>query len=109
RLCLVYNLTLAMSQGKQGMTAPTTAGVVEAVKGWLDEWREADDAQKLAVTLAAYQGWLTGKIGDKKATVRSHGFRFRGQYEQELEADLDIGGVEITAGIPGENAQHKTV
>src|SRR5439155_1625006 len=58
---------------------------------------------------AAYQGWLTGKIGDKKATVRSHGFRFRGQYEQELEADLDIGGAEITAGIPGENAQHKTV
>jgi len=58
---------------------------------------------------AAYQGWLTGKIGDKKATVRSHGFRFRGQYEQELEADLDIGGTEITAGIPGENAQHKTV
>src|SRR2546426_701061 len=44
-----------------------------------------------------------------KATVRSHGFRFRGQYEQELEADLDIGGAEITAGIPGENAQHKTV
>ena len=41
--------------------------------------------------------------------MRSHGFRFRGQYEQELEADLDIGGAEITAGIPGENAQHKTV
>jgi len=41
--------------------------------------------------------------------VRSHGFRFRGQYEQELEKNLDGGGVEITAGIPGENAQHKTV
>jgi len=53
RLCLVYNLTLATSRGKKGLTAPTTAGVVEAVKGLLDEWRkaEADDAQKLAVTL----------------------------------------------------------
>ena len=24
-------------------------------------------------------------------------------------ADLDIGGAEITAGIPGENAEHKTI
>ena len=52
---------------------------------------------------------MIDKIGDKKATVRSHGFRFRGQYEEELKQDLDAGGVEITAGIPGENAQHKTV
>ena len=58
---------------------------------------------------AAYKTWLIDKIGDKKATVRSHGFRFRGQYEEELKQDLDSGGVEITAGIPGENAQHKTV
>src|SRR2546428_536767 len=58
---------------------------------------------------AAYQGWLTGKIGDKKATVRSHGFRFRGQYEQELAADLGLGGAEVTAGIPGQNAEHKPV
>jgi hypothetical protein len=35
--------------------------------------------------------------------------RFRGQYEQELKQDLDVGGVEITAGIPGENAAHKTI
>jgi hypothetical protein len=52
---------------------------------------------------------MAEKIGDKKATVRSHGFRFRGQYEAELKADLDAGGVEITTGIPGENAKHKTV
>jgi hypothetical protein len=57
---------------------------------------------------AAYKTWLGAKIGDKKATARSHGFRFRGQYEEELKEDLDTGGVEITAGIPGENAQHKT-
>jgi hypothetical protein len=52
---------------------------------------------------------MAEKIGDKNATARSHGFRFRGQYEQELETNLDRGGVEITAGIPGENAQSKTV
>jgi hypothetical protein len=57
----------------------------------------------------AYKAWLTEKIGDKQATVRSHGFRFRGQYDEELKRDLDTGGVEITAGIPGENAAHKTV
>ena len=38
---------------------------------------------------AAYKTWLIGKISDKKATVRSHGFRFRGQYEEELKQDLD--------------------
>jgi carbohydrate-selective porin OprB len=52
---------------------------------------------------------MLGKIGDKKTTVRSHGFRFRGQYEEEIKTELDSGGVEITAGIPGENAKHKTV
>jgi pyruvate ferredoxin oxidoreductase delta subunit len=57
---------------------------------------------------AAYKAWLTEKITDKAAVVRSHGFRFRGQYEEELKQDLDVGGVEITAGIPGENAAHKT-
>jgi Pyruvate/2-oxoacid:ferredoxin oxidoreductase delta subunit len=58
----------------------------------------------------AYKTWLGAKISDKKATVRSHGFRFRGQYEQEIKAgDLDTGGGVITAGIPGENAAHKTV
>jgi len=56
-----------------------------------------------------YTTWMTGKINDKKTVVRSHGFRFRGQYEQEVASNLDGGGVEITAGIPGENAQHKTI
>jgi pyruvate ferredoxin oxidoreductase delta subunit len=63
-------------------------------------WRQDKDA---------YKTWMLGKIGDKKATARSHGFRFRGQYEEELKQDLDVGGAEITAGIPGENAAHKTV
>jgi hypothetical protein len=57
----------------------------------------------------AYKTWLGAKIADKPSTVRSHGFRFRGQYEEELKHDLDAGGTEITAGIPGENAAHKTV
>src|SRR2546427_12425600 len=56
---------------------------------------------------AGYKTWLGAKIGDKKTTVRSHGFRFRGQYDEEIKHDLDSGGVEITAGIPGENADRK--
>jgi hypothetical protein len=55
----------------------------------------------------AYQTWMAEKISDKNATVRSHGFRFRGQYEKELEKNFEEGGTEIIAGIPGENAQHK--
>jgi hypothetical protein len=58
---------------------------------------------------AAYKTWMLDMIQNKKATVRSHGFRFRGQYEEEVKKDLDVGGVEITAGIPGENAEHKTL
>src|SRR2546427_11956265 len=57
---------------------------------------------------AGYKTWLGAKIGDKKTTVRSHGFRFRGQYDEEIKHDLDSGGVEITAGVPGEKADRKT-
>jgi pyruvate ferredoxin oxidoreductase delta subunit len=57
----------------------------------------------------AYKTWMLDMIANKKATVRSHGFRFRGQYEEEVKTDLDMGGVEITAGIPGENAERKTL
>jgi hypothetical protein len=57
----------------------------------------------------AYATWLGDKINDKRATVRSHGFRFRGQYDEELKSELDSGGIEITAGIPGENADRKAI
>ena len=57
----------------------------------------------------AYATWLGDKINDKRATVRSHGFRFRGQYDEELRSELDSGGIEIIAGIPGENAERKTI
>ena len=57
----------------------------------------------------AYATWLGDKINDKRATVRSHGFRFRGQYDEELKQELDSGGIEITAGIPGENADRKAI
>ena len=41
-------------------------------------------------------------------TGRSHGFRYRGQYEEELTAgDLEAGGTPVADGIPGENAERK--
>lgn len=55
----------------------------------------------------AYKKWLKGKITDKVHVARSHGFRFRGQYEEELKSSLDAGGVGIVAGIPGENVERK--
>jgi hypothetical protein len=56
---------------------------------------------------AKYKTWMTDKIHSKEHITRSHGFRFRGQYEEEIKKDLDQGGVEIIAGIPGENAEAK--
>jgi len=47
------------------------------------------------------------QIHSKEHITRSHGFRFRGQYEEEIKKDLEQGGIEITAGIPGENAAGK--
>jgi pyruvate ferredoxin oxidoreductase delta subunit len=62
-------------------------------------WRRGKDA---------YRVWLGEKIKDKLQTVRSHGFRYRGQYEEELSAgDRDLGGKPVIQGIPGENAGHK--
>ena len=57
-----------------------------------------------AGTRTSYTTWMTDKIHDKEHVVRSHGFRFRGQYEEEIKQELEQGGIEITAGIPGENA-----
>ena len=54
-----------------------------------------------------YQTWMTNKIHSKEHITRSHGFRFRGQYDQEIKQDLEQGGIEITTGIPGENAAGK--
>jgi pyruvate ferredoxin oxidoreductase delta subunit len=64
-------------------------------------WRKDKDA---------YRVWLQGKIEDKVHVVRSHGFRYRGQYEEELAGGpLDLGGNPVTTGIPGENAPAKTL
>jgi len=56
----------------------------------------------------AYRVWMQEKITDKVHVVRSHGFRYRGQYEEELAGGpLELGGTPITEGIPGENAAEK--
>jgi hypothetical protein len=33
---------------------------------------------------AAYKSWLNAKIKDESITRRSHGFRYRGQYQEEV-------------------------
>ena len=65
-----------------------------------EAWRKDKDA---------YRAWMQRTVGDRKATVRSHGFRFRGQYDEELKRSFEDGGLAVTAGIPGENAQHKAL
>ena len=56
----------------------------------------------------AYRSWLEAKITDKVHIGRSHGFRYRGQYEEELKAgELELGGAALASGIPGENADQK--
>jgi len=54
--------------------------------------------------------WLREKIQDCATTERSHGFRYRGQYEEELEGEgLETGGMALASGIPGENAGRKGI
>ncbi len=65
-----------------------------------EQWRKNKDA---------YRVWMQEKIRDKVHTVRSHGFRYRGQYEEELAGGpLELGGTPVTEGIPGENAAAKS-
>jgi ferredoxin len=62
-------------------------------------WRQGKDA---------YRVWLGEKIRDKVHVARSHGFRYRGQYEEELgSGELEMGGRPLATGIPGENADAK--
>jgi pyruvate ferredoxin oxidoreductase delta subunit len=64
-------------------------------------WRQGKDA---------YRVWMTEKIKDKATTERSHGFRYRGQYEEELDrGERELGGARLADGIPGENARQKGV
>jgi pyruvate ferredoxin oxidoreductase delta subunit len=62
-------------------------------------WRQDKDAYKV---------WAREKISDREHVARSHGFRYRGQYDQELaQGERELGGGPLAAGIPGENAAGK--
>jgi len=51
RLCLTYNVTLAKSRSKKGISAPSYGAAVTAISRLLNDWREHEDRQKIAVTL----------------------------------------------------------
>jgi predicted 2-oxoglutarate/Fe(II)-dependent dioxygenase YbiX len=51
RLCLTYNVTLAKSRGKRGISAPSYGESVAALSELLGNWQKDPNAQKLAVTL----------------------------------------------------------
>jgi len=51
RLCLTYNVTLARSRSKKGISAPSYGAAVTAISKLLDDWRKHADRQKIAVTL----------------------------------------------------------
>ncbi|NNF95426.1 MAG: 2OG-Fe(II) oxygenase [Halobacteria archaeon] len=51
RLCLTYNLTLAKSRSKKGISAPSYSAAASAISALLDDWREAEDKDKIAITL----------------------------------------------------------
>ncbi len=56
----------------------------------------------------AYRVWLGTKIKEKVHVARSHGFRYRGQYEEEMaRGEFELGGAPLSDGIPGENAGQK--
>jgi len=52
RLCLTYNVTLAKSRGRKGISAPAYGPVVDEIQAHLAAWRkDHPDSKKLAVTL----------------------------------------------------------
>jgi DNA-directed RNA polymerase specialized sigma24 family protein len=52
---------------------------------------------------ADYKAWLARTIGNKAITHRSHGFRYRGQYEDELAAEAAAAADGAPpAGAPGD-------
>ncbi|MFQ5730335.1 MAG: 2OG-Fe(II) oxygenase [Planctomycetaceae bacterium] len=51
RLCLSYNLTLARSRRKAGITAPRTGKVIASISKEFRDWPSQGDFQKVAVTL----------------------------------------------------------
>src|SRR5580765_7576820 len=95
--CCGCGVCEAVCPVKDCITMVSEASFDDNASQW-EMWRQDKDA---------YRVWASEKIKDKVTTVRSHGFRFRGQYEKELEKNFEEGGTEIIAGIPGENAQHK--
>jgi len=51
RLCLTYNVTLAGSRGKGGITAPSFEPMATAIGELFSDWSDYTDAEKIAVTL----------------------------------------------------------
>jgi 2-oxoacid:acceptor oxidoreductase delta subunit (pyruvate/2-ketoisovalerate family) len=75
------------------MEACCGCGVCEAVCPvancitMVNEQAFADNSSQFAAhqkDAAAYKAWLDAKRQDKVTTHRAHGFRYRGQYEEEL-------------------------
>ncbi len=61
RLCLAYNIALAKSRGKSGISAPSYEPASTAIGELLGDWRDDAELQKIAVTLdhGYSQGGLT--------------------------------------------------
>jgi pyruvate ferredoxin oxidoreductase delta subunit len=95
--CCGCGVCEAVCPAKDCVTMVNEAAFEDNASQW-EMWRQDKDT---------YKAWLSGKITDKVQVARSHGFRFRGQYAEEIKQELETGGVEITAGIPGENAESK--
>jgi pyruvate ferredoxin oxidoreductase delta subunit len=83
------------------MDACCGCGVCEAVCPVTDcitmvnEQAFTDNASQFAAyeqDPAAYKAWLKATITDKATTARSHGFRYRGQYQDELARAGTEGG-----------------
>ena len=51
RLCLTYNVTLAKSRSKKGVTAPSYESVVGKISALMTSWCNNPDSQKLATLL----------------------------------------------------------
>ena len=96
--CCGCGVCEAVCPAKDCVTMVSEAAFEDNASQW-EMWRQDKDA---------YRTWMSDKIQSTRCTSCARtASASAGQYEQEIKQDLDQGGIEITAGIPGENAAGK--
>ena len=95
--CCGCGVCEAVCPAKECVTMVNEAVFDDNASQW-DMWRKDKDK---------YNAWMVAKINDTRTSCVPTGSGSAASTRTRLKHDLDKGGLEITAGIPGENAEKK--